>query len=130
MLRTNSRRALDNLRAYIVDHTEDADTGYIPSSFDEAARMIWDAFNAEYMGNESQRRYNLRTCGSWQGAFVAWCSGLPSTLDTSYYLHSATEDLGAILEETEEERARYSETEAEDLLSRLIYREVSKAVSR
>lgn len=128
MLRTNSKKARENLRAYILDHVEDCDTGYTPSTFSEAAHMVWDTFNAEYMASDNQRRYNLRVYKTWQGAFVSWCSGLPSMLDTSYYLHSAVKDLGNILEESEEERARFSETEAETLLSRLIYREITSVV--
>ena len=128
MLRTNSKKARENLRAYILDHVEDCDTGYTPATFEEAARMVWSAFNDEYMASDNQRRYNIHVCKTWQGAFVSWCSGLPSMLDTSYYLHSAVKDLGDILEETEEERARFSETEAEDLLSRLIYREITKVL--
>lgn len=128
MLRTNSKKARENLRAYILDHTEDNDTGYTPSTFSEAAHMVWDTFNAEYMASDNQRRYNLHVHKTWQDCFVAWCSGLPSMLDTSYYLHSAVKDLGDVLEESEEERARFSETEAETLLSRLIYREITSVV--
>ena len=128
MLRTNSKKARENLRAYILDHTEDNDTGYTPSTFSEAAHMVWDAFNREYMSDDDQRRYNLHVHKTWQDCFVAWCSGLPSMLDTSYYLHSAVKDLGDVLEESEEERARFSETEAETLLSRLIYREITSVV--
>lgn len=128
MLRTNSKKARENLRAYILDHTEDNDTGYTPSTFSEAAHMVWDTFNAEYMASDNQRRYNLHVYKTWQDCFVAWCSGLPSMLDTSYYLHSAVKDLGDVLEESEEERARFSETEAETLLSRLIYREITSVV--
>lgn len=129
MLRTNCKAARERIRAYIMDHVEDSDTGHTPNTFDEAALMVWDAFNDEYMAIPEQRRYNLHCHKTWEACFVAWCSGLPSMLDTSYYLHSAVKDLGDLLMETEEERARFSETEAESLLSRLIYREVSNAVS-
>ena len=57
--------------------------------------------------------------------FVDWCQGLPSALDTLYYYNrSAVDDLAAILEETEEEKAKYTEAQAEEILSRLIYREL------
>lgn len=50
---------------------------------------------------------------------------MPSILDTCYYYNrSAVDDLGAILEETAEEKARYSEAQAETLLTSLIYREL------
>jgi hypothetical protein len=57
--------------------------------------------------------------------FADWAAGLPSILDTCYYYNrSAVDDLGAILEETAEEKARYSEAQAETLLTSLIYREL------
>lgn len=39
-------------------------------------------------------------------------------------------DLGDILEETEEERAKYTEMQAEEMLTRLIYREMEDAWSK
>ena len=62
-----------------------------------------------------------------QQGFIDWCAGLPSILDTCYYYNrSAIKDLGDILEQTEEERAKYTESDAERLLSILIYRELVK----
>ena len=61
----------------------------------------------------------------------SWCQGLPSVIDTCYYYNrSAVEDLGDILEETEEERNRYTEQDAERLLSCLIYREIRKELRK
>ena len=63
-----------------------------------------------------------------QERFTDWAQGLPSVLDCCYYYNrSAVDDLGAILEETDAEKARYSEQQAENLLSYLIYRELVKA---
>lgn len=60
-----------------------------------------------------------------QERFTDWAQGLPSILDTCYYYNrSAVDDLGAILEETAEEKARYSEQNAEQLLTALIYKEL------
>lgn len=65
--------------------------------------------------------------GSEAAAFADWCAGLPSVLDTLYfYNRSAVDDLGAILEETEQEKTRYTEQQAEQLLTSLIYRELQK----
>ena len=48
-------------------------------------------------------------------------------IDTCYfYNRSAVDDLGEILEETDEEKAKYNERQAEDLLTWLIYRELLK----
>ena len=61
--------------------------------------------------------------GSEIAAFVDWAQGLPSVLDTCYfYNRSAVDDLGDILEETQEERNKHTETDAEQCLTRLIYK--------
>lgn len=60
-----------------------------------------------------------------QERFEEWAAGLPSILDTCYYYNrSAVDDLGAILEETDSEKARYTEQQAETRLTYLIYREL------
>jgi hypothetical protein len=63
-------------------------------------------------------------------AFADWCAGLCGVLDTCYfYNRSAVGDLGAILKETEEEKARYTEEQAENTLTFLIYRELIKGAT-
>lgn len=48
-------------------------------------------------------------------AFADWCAGLAGVLDTRYYYNrSAVDNLGAILEETDEEKAKYTEDQAEN----------------
>ena len=121
MLKTNSKKARENVRAYILD-------GYDPSNHHEApdnptfaqvAVDVWATFTSEK--SHDLRRYNV------QEVFADWCAGLPSIIDTCYYYNrSAVDDLGAILEETEEEKSRFSESEAERLLSYLIFREIQK----
>lgn len=65
---------------------------------------------------------------TWQKAFEDWAAGLPGLLDTCYYYNrSAVDDLAAILQETDSEKAKYSESQAESVLSRLIFRELRKA---
>lgn len=131
MLRTNSKKARENIRAYIIDNYEFSDCDDAPEceTFADYAHAVWDVFNDEYMNNESQRRYNLNKCGTWQGVFEDWAQGLPGILDTCYYYNrSAVDDLGAILEETDDEKARYSESDAAHMLSYLIYREIANAV--
>lgn len=60
--------------------------------------------------------------------FERWAQGLPSAFNFDYYLGGqAVDDLGDILEETEEEKNRYSDQQAKELLTYLIYREIRKA---
>ena len=124
MLRT--KKAIENIRAYIMDNfTPENYTEDPPKDFPEVAAFILDTFRKEKMSD-----FRYRDCNEF-AAFTDWCQGLPSVLDTCYYYNrSAVEDLGAILEETAEEKARFSEPEAERRLTWLIYRELSKGASK
>ena len=125
MLKTNSKKAAENIRAYIVEgFTPEGYTDNPPQDFPNIAAFILDTFRSEkYCCLQDVRYYH----GSESAAFADWCAGLPSVLDTCYfYNRSAVDDLGAILEETETEKARYAEQQAEQLLTSLIYRELLK----
>lgn len=125
MLKTNSKKAAENIREYIVDgFTPEGYTDNPPREFFKIAAFILDTFRSEkYWCPQDIRYYH----GSETAAFADWCAGLPSILDTLYfYNRSAVDDLGAILEETEQEKTRYTEQQAEQLLTSLIYRELQK----
>lgn len=119
-LRTNSKKAKENIKKYIMDNFDGCNYGIeTPETFKEAAKIILDTFRDEYRNPYECRRRPE------QDSFCEWAAGLPSIIDTCYYYNrSAVDDLGAILEETEEEKARFTEADAEILLSRLIYREL------
>lgn len=118
MLKSNSKKACENIRAYIMDgFTPENYTDTPPQTFPEIAAFILDTFRSE-------KRYQN---GTELELFRDWAQGLPSIIDTCYYYNrSAVDDLGAILEETETEKARFTETEAEKRLTDLIYRELKK----
>ena len=124
MLRT--KKAIENIRAYIMDNfTPENYTDNPPKDFPKVAAFILDIFRREKMSD-----FRFRDCNEF-AAFTDWCSGLPSVLNTCYYYNrSAVDDLGRILEETEEEKARFSEQEAERRLTWLIYRELSKGAAK
>ena len=129
MLRTNTKKAAANIRAYIMDgFTPEGYTDNPPQEFSEVAAFILDTFrNEKYRCSQDVRYYH----GCERSAFRDWCAGLPGILDTCYYYNrSAVDDLGAILEETEEEKARFTEQEAEQLLTDLIYKELTKGAAR
>lgn len=120
MLKTNSKQVRLNIQAYIKNHFDGCNYGIeTPDTFKELSKIILDTFNSE-----------KPACGSYsrmteQERFEEWAAGLPSILDTCYYYNrSAVDDLGAILEETDSEKARYSEQQAETRLTYLIYREL------
>lgn len=123
MLKTNSKKARENVIRYIMDHENTAEiTGKDPENFSEAAAAIYADFD-----RVTNTPINRRT--SMSDRFAEYAAGLPGILDTCYYYNrSALDDLGGILEETEAEKAKYSETEAEKLLSYLIYREIERSV--
>ena len=126
MLRT--KKAIGNIRAYIMDNfTPENYTGNPPKDFPGVAAFILDTFRREYahiLNSDYHHRNEF-------AAFTDWCQGLPSVLDTCYYYNrSAVDDLGRILEETAEEKARFTEPEAERRLTWLIYRELSKGAAK
>ena len=125
MLRTNSKKAAENIRAYIVDgFPPEGYTDNPPQEFPKIAAFILDTFRSEKYHLPEDRRYYH---GCEQLAFRDWCAGLAGVLDTCYfYNRSAVDDLGAILEETEQKKAQYTEQQAEQLLTDLIYRELLK----
>lgn len=122
MLRTNCKKAIENIRKYIIDNFDNS--GYeLPtaSDFSEVAKQIYNTFYSEV------GKYNEKRRMSRQESFAEWCSGLPSILDCCYYYNrSAIDDLKVILEETNEEANKYTEEKAENLLTNLIYREITK----
>ena len=124
MLKTNSKKAIENIRVFIIERFDSC--GYEfdgnESNFTEVAQFIYNCFVDEKVKYDKRRMTE-------QSLFFEWCSGLPSILDTCYYYNrSAVDDLAVILEETEAEKARFTEAQAEERLTYLIYREIKKAV--
>lgn len=130
MLKTNTKKAKENIKKYILDiyEPEDYSNHNIDTNkqtFEEVAEVIKEIFKLEKLNNENARQYYYRKNYSTYEVFKEWCQGLPSIIDTCYYYNrSAVKDLGDILEETEEERSRFTEAEAEEKLTYLIYREI------
>ena len=128
MLKTNSKKAMENIRGYIINNFDPCgyDLETVPEKWEDIATVIYNTFKTE--------KYNLIQDFKYYhyieyNAFKEWCSGLPSILDTCYYYNrSAVDDLAVILEETETEKSKYTEQQAEEKLTYLIYRELKKAV--
>ena len=124
MLRSNSKRAREHVRAYIIENYN-GDKG---ASFEIIARDIHDTY-----ANEKLCVFHTPHCINKRvdtlSNFADWCQGLPSILDTCYYYNrSAVKDLAGILEETSEEASKYTEDKAEATLTYLIYSEIMKAL--
>lgn len=128
MLKTNSKVFRNKIRNYIIDSYDgsnyEAGTSEAEAqTFEDMAKVILaDVRRVE--GWKLSRSFSY----TMERAFSDWSCGLPSLLDTCYHYNvSAVDLLGDMLEETEEERNRYSESEAESLLDKLIYRELATA---
>lgn len=129
MLKTNSKKAKENLINYIMDNfTPENYTDTPPTQWHEIATFIIKTFRSEkYSCKEDYKYYHNNELT----AFIDWAQGLPSVLDTCYfYNRSAVDDLGAILEETETERNKHNETDAEQCLTRLIYKVLIMEVNK
>jgi hypothetical protein len=136
MLKTNSKKAQQNLRAYIVENFEGGNYSpkydYIYTAeevgkpldtvFSMVAWAIWTEYRREADGDNRDIKDVDR--------FTEWTSGLPSVFRCDYWLGSAKEDLGNILEESESEKERFTSDEAEAFLSRIIYNAIAKITKR
>ena len=134
-LKTNTKKAINNLWQYLEGFIDAINDEYIaynpefnylqPGDKKALATVINAIFEAEKLNND-----NLYKAGriSRQDLFTEWAQGLPccGIFDFWYYNASAIEILGDILEESEDERAAFTEDDAGEKLTYLIYREVEK----
>lgn len=127
-LKTTNKEARLAIRQYILDHFDPCGYDFTgPCSFPNVVRFILSvhaeekAYSPEY---QSRKGYTN------EQVFIEWAQGLPSVLDTCYYYNrSAVADLGDILQQSERERAQYTEEQAERLLTHLIYQELVKGAA-
>ena len=124
MLRTNSKKAKENIKNYIVENFDFSNyEGYkgheaTPTEYKDICKCILDIMNIEKFNVKEKNEYET---------FKSWCQGLPSLLDTCYYYNrSAKEDLKNILEQTEEQVNKYTEEQSEEKLTYLLYREIKR----
>lgn len=101
MLKTNSKKARENVIRYIMDHENTAEYLENPvddPTFEEVAAAIYSDF-MRVTNNEAYRRM------SYTDRFAEYAAGLPNIIDTCYYYNrSALDDLAVILDETESEK--------------------------
>lgn len=138
MLRTNSRKAKENIRLWILanytpeDYTDafQTETGeYTPENFPAVSASIMDVFHKEK--GVDVRRYGLEI------AFTDWMQGLPSILDIYSLLGgwSVSEILAEWLEETETEKEAYSKKDEDGIKAmetalHLVFREIQAGVKK
>lgn len=119
MLRSNCRQALDNIRAYIV---ESVDLDYFgleeAPDYKTACRLVMEACHNEKAGIRYKSSFEM---------FRDWAQGLPTAFNTLYYYNvSAVDLLADWLNETNSEKARFTEEQAEERITALLFRELTK----
>lgn len=126
MLKTNSKQVKEKIREYILEHFKEYyyqdNKKYIQQDLtndDQIFLFIMETIKQEY-NHEIKRNYNFLSFN----VFESYCRGLPSILNCDYYCNSAITLLGDILEQTQEERNKYTEEQAEEKLTYLIYKEL------
>lgn len=122
MLKTNSKKAKENIKKYIMENFDfsnyEGEGKKSPETYKEICKCIYETMTEEKFYSREKSGYET---------FKTWCQGLPSLLDTCYYYNrSAVEDLKVILEETDAEAKKFTEAEAEERLTYLLYREITK----
>jgi hypothetical protein len=135
MLRTNSKKAMENIKKEIMDSYEAASEYYTfegreaKTDFNEICADILEAFRIEKLENN---RYYIAGRANQSEMFMDWMQGLPTAFPVAddIFLRSAIDFLGNILEETEGEKERYTEDKAEKLACNLLYRELEKGARK
>ena len=126
---------MENIRKEIMDSYEAANEYYTyedreaKTDFNEICADILEAFRIEKLEHDC---YYIAGRKSKLEIFTDWMQGLPSAFPVAddIFLRSAVDFLGNILEETEEEKARYTEDKAEKLACNLLYRELEKGARK
>lgn len=138
MLRTNSKKVYEKIDNYIIDtakeyiqdqYTDSNGAYYINDRYmniemiNDLFAVILDIFSQEYLKHNKQY---LTGRVSRYAMFKEWASGLALGSTFLYYYNvSAVDLLGDILEQTTEERNKYTEEQAEELTTQLIYRRLT-----
>ena len=125
MWKTNSAQARANIRQYIRKNTDFS--GYCALKMIDPQVASFSSLSVDILNVfRTEKRCVMNKYNEFL-TFWDWTQGLPSALDCCYwYNRSAVDDLGKILEQTPEEKSKYSEADAALLLTKLIYRELIK----
>lgn len=122
MLKTNSKKVKEKIKDYIIKLYDDEDAN---DSIQKATNFDEMKENIKKVWYDEVGQYDLTRKIPVFESFRSWCYGLPSLLKTGdYVLGNGIKVLGDILEETEEEQNRFSESEAEEKLTYLIFKEI------
>lgn len=116
MLKTNSKIVKNRIRKYIELHVAD----FLEEREVNTNKPITEFFAIIH----EEKLYQKYKCEF--DMVQDWMQGLGCSIGCDIYYHHGTAKniLANWLEETEEEKEKYSETEAENMMMRLVYREM------
>lgn len=131
MRRTNSKEAMEAIKKAIIESYEAAEEYYTydnkeaKTDYNDICKDILTAFENEKVKYDCQYRAGRI---SKYSLFCDWMAGLPTAFPVSddIFLGSAVDWLADILDETEEEKVRYTDDKAEAAACNLLYRELTK----
>lgn len=135
MRKTNSKEVMEAIENKIIESYEAAEEYFsyngktVKTEYNEICKDILSAFEIEKC--KFDNRYIVGRI-SRQNLFIEWMSGLPTAFSVSddIFLGSAIDWLADILDETEEEKERYTEDKAEITACNLLYRELTKHAAK
>ena len=80
MLRTNSKKYLNNIQTYLLNAIDSEGYENQPTTDKEKISFLIDCYNSEY-----NHAYNVKMYPNEQVRFGNWLSGLPSVLNIPFY---------------------------------------------
>lgn len=131
MLRTNSKEVMNRIKKIIMDSYEAAeeyytfDGGAMKTEYNDICKDIMNMFYIEKL--QFDNRYKAGRI-SRADLFMDWMQGLPSAFPVSndIFLGSAVDFLGDLLDETEKEKEKFTDEQAEKRAVYLLHRELEK----
>ena len=123
-LKTNSKALRDKVRALILN-TAGFDYLSIPetSDFKTVSNAIMNEFHRVINARD------IQLYKTWENAFIYWMQGLPGACKAPELIYldeynRIIDFVGDMLEQSPAERAEYTQEQAADLITKLIYREL------
>ena len=80
MLRTNSKKYLNNIQTYLINAIDSDGYENQPTTDKAKVSFLVDCYNSEY-----NHAYNVKMYPNEQTRFANWLSGLPSVLNIPFY---------------------------------------------
>ena len=86
MLRTNSKKYLNNIQTYLLSSIDGAEYGIKTDTPKEKLNFLFDCFESEFNYKNNQLRYP-----NFQNRFANWLQGLPSAINIPHQYNKILE---------------------------------------